>query len=329
MAAPTLVQRLDRVQMRRRPLALLLATVKKFGDDQAAKLAVVVAFYAFFSIFPLLLVFVTLLGYVLAGDHALMHTLSTSVLSRFPVIGTTLRAQRLHGSASALVIGIVLALWSGSAVTGAMSDALAQIWEIPRPQRPGFLRKRLRGLAVLLGLALLFFLASAASGLAGGGLGSAGVVIVGVVVSLILNLCLFTASFHFLCAQPEDWHALLPGASAAAVLWTLLQSLGGAYIAHIGHSDSAYGTFAVVLGILTWLHLGTQMTLYCAEFNTVLAGRRWPRSLFDRPGDQPAGARPLGGRRAGEVSESSAQADESTALPEPGSAHRSGDPGCG
>ncbi len=323
MAAPTLVQRLDRIQMRQRPLALLIATVKKFADDQAAKLAVVVAFYAFFSIFPLLLVFVTLLGYMLAGDHALMHTLSTSVLSRFPVIGTTLRTQRLRGSAPALVIGIVLALWSGSAVTGAMSDALAQIWEIPRLQRPGFLRKRLRGLAVLLGLALLFFLASAASGLAGGGLGSAGVVIVGLVVSLILNLCLFTASFHFLCAQPEDWHALLPGASAAAVLWTLLQSLGGAYIAHIGHSDSAYGTFAVVLGILTWLHLGTQMTLYCAEFNTVLAGRRWPRSLFDRPGDQAASARALGGSRVGEVSELSAQADASTALPGQDSPRRS------
>jgi membrane protein len=289
------VRKLDRYQQRHKPLALVFATIKKFSDDQAGNLAVVIAFYAFFSIFPLLLVFVTVLGYVLAGDHSLMNTISTSVLAKFPVIGTSLRGHQLKGSALALILGILLSLWSGSGVTGAMSNALEQIWEIPRQKRSSFISKKLRGLLLLLALGALFAVASGASGVVSGGLGGGVLTAVGYVVSIALNFGLFLAAFHFLCEQPPGWKKLMPGAVAAAILWTLLQALGGAYIEHISHSDQAYGTFALVLGILTWLHLGTQMTLYCVEFNTVLAGKRWPRSLFDAPDEQPKQARPLGG----------------------------------
>jgi uncharacterized BrkB/YihY/UPF0761 family membrane protein len=136
-----------------------------------------------------------------------------------------------------------------------------------------------------------------------GGLGGWPLKIVGYLVAIALNFGLFLASFHFLCEEPPDGGELMPGAALAAILWTILQSLGGIYIKHIGKTDSTYGTFALVLGILTWLHLGTQMTLYCAEFNTVLSGKRWPRSLFDAHDDQPDQARPLGGLTVGEVSE--------------------------
>jgi len=297
MATATAIQRLDRFQQRHSPLALLVATVKKANDDQASNLAVVVAFYAFFSIFPLLLVFVTVLGYVLGGDPSLMRSVSNSALGTFPVIGDTLRQRHLHGNLLALVAGIVLSLWSGSAVTGAMSNALEHIWEIPRSERTSFIKKKVRGLSLLAGLALLFFAASGASGLAGGGLGGAGLVVVGIAASALVNLCLFLASFRLLCAWQAPWRELIPGAVAAAILWTLLQALGGLYVGHISHSDSAYGTFAVVLGILAWLQLGCRITVYCAELNTVIAGRRWPRSLLG--GQQPAGAHPLGGPAVG------------------------------
>jgi membrane protein len=298
------VRTFDRYQQRHKPLALLVATAKKFSDDQAASQAVVVAFYAFFSLFPLLLVFVTVLGYVLAGDTSLMNSVSDSVLGRFPVIGPSLANEHLKGSALALIAGILLSTWSGSNVTGAMSSALEQVWEIPRRDRASFLQKKIRGLLLLVMLGALFIVASAASGVVSGGLGGWPLKIVGYLVAIALNFGLFMASFRFLCEEPPGWEVLMPGAGAAAILWTVLQSLGGVYIHHIGKSDSAYATFGLVLGILTWLHLGTQMTLYCAEFNTVLAGRRWPRSLFDASDDQPEQARPLGGLTVGEVTES-------------------------
>jgi len=297
------VRRFDRYQQRHKPLALLVATIKKFSDDQAGNQAVVVAFYAFFSLFPLLLVFVTVLGYVLAGDTSLMNSVSNSVLGRFPVIGASLANEHLKGDALALVVGVLLSTWSGSNVTSAMSSALERVWEIPRKDRANFLQKKVRGVLLLMLLGALFIVASAASGVVSGGLGGWPLKIVGYLVAIVLNFGLFLASFHFLCEEPPDRAELVPGAAVAAILWTVLQSLGGVYIKHIGQSASTYGTFALVLGILTWLHLGTQMTLYCAEFNTVLSGKRWPRSLFDAHDDQPDQARPLGGLKVGEVSE--------------------------
>jgi membrane protein len=297
------VRKFDRYQQRHKPLAVLVATIKKFSDDQAGNLAVAVAFYTFFSLFPLLLVFVTVLGYVLAGDPTLMHSVSTSVLSRFPVIGTSLSHDHLKGDALALIVGLLLSLWSGSNVTGQMSSALERVWEIPRKERASYLDKKIRGLLLLAVLGLFFIVASAASGVVSGGLGGWPLKIVGYIFAIALNFGLFMASFHFLCEEPPNRGQLMPGAAVAAILWTVLQSLGGVYIKHIGKSDSTYGTFALVLGILTWLHLGTQMTLYCAEFNTVLSGKRWPRSLFDAHDDQPDQARPLGGLTVGEVSE--------------------------
>ena len=98
-----LVAKLDAAQQKHPLLAVPVATLKKFDDDQASNLAAVIAFYAFFSVFPLLLVFVTILGYVLAGDKSALDSVQNSVLARFPVIGHQIADKRIKGSAVALV----------------------------------------------------------------------------------------------------------------------------------------------------------------------------------------------------------------------------------
>jgi uncharacterized BrkB/YihY/UPF0761 family membrane protein len=136
---------------------------------------------------------------------------------------------------------------------------------------------------LVVALGALFAVASGVSGVAGGGLGGPLLFVFGIIVSLLLNVGLFLLSFRFLCSEQKPWRTLLPGATSAAVLWTLLQTLGGLYIGHIDKTSSAYGTFALVLGLLAWLHLGAQATLYSAELNSVLAGKLWPRRLFGEP----------------------------------------------
>jgi membrane protein len=289
------IRRFDRFQQRHEPLTLVCATLRKFNDDQAASFAVAVAFYAFFSIFPLLLVFMTVLGYVLSGDHSLMVSVRDSVLGRFPVIGQSLQHDRLHGSALALAAGIALSLWSSLGVTGAITTAQDHVWAIPQDERANFLKKRLRGLAVLSAVGLLFVIATGASGIVSSGLGGgAALKVSGVIFSLLVNVFVFLTAFMLLCSAPPPWRKLLPGAIAAAVVWTVLQLLGGLYIDHIKQSGSAYGTFALVLGILAWLHLGAQLTMYCAELNTVLEGKLWPRSLLgpqqEAPAEEPVSA---------------------------------------
>ena len=74
------VKKFDGFQQRNRALRVPFAVIKKFGDDQAGSLAALVAYYAFFSLFPLLLVFVTVLGFVLHGDPSAQKSVANSVL---------------------------------------------------------------------------------------------------------------------------------------------------------------------------------------------------------------------------------------------------------
>src|ERR1700759_5597880 len=107
------LHRFDDYQQKRKWLALPVAVIKKFGDDQGGNLASLVAWYGFFSLFPLLLVFATILGYVLAGDPSTRQSVEHSVQSQFPAIGSSLPLKSISGSAFALAVGLPQALWAG------------------------------------------------------------------------------------------------------------------------------------------------------------------------------------------------------------------------
>ncbi len=275
------VKAFDRVQQRHRALAIPMAVIKKFSDDQGGSLAALVAYYAFFSLFPLLLVMVTILGFVLQGDPHAQESIKNSVLGQFPIVGTQIQVQALRGRAAALVIGILTSLLGGLGVTQAAQNALDRVWAVPFKHRPDFLRSRLRGLMLLASLGVLFILATLASGLVTGGLGGPLAKIAGIVLSLALNFGLFFAAFRLLTARTVATRCLWTGVAVAAVFWEILQVLGGYYIGHeLKHTTATYAHFGVVIALLVFLHLGAQLTLYAAEINVVLARNLWPRSLF-------------------------------------------------
>src|SRR5256886_10798109 len=108
-----IVARVDAFQQRRRWTAFPYAVIKKFGDDQAGNLAALIAYYGFFSIFPLLLVFVTALGLLLHGDPSLQRSIEQSALRNFPVIGPQI-SENVHSisrNGLALGVGIAGTLW--------------------------------------------------------------------------------------------------------------------------------------------------------------------------------------------------------------------------
>ena len=165
-----LVQAVDDFQQRRRWLAFPVAVVKKYGEDQAGQKAALLAYYGFFSLFPLLLVAVTVLGFLLHGDSDMGQRIVDSAVAQFPVIGNDLgrsvSQSHLRGSGVALAVGALFALWGGLGVAEAAQAAMNGIWNVPRRRYPNFLLRRLRGLAwlVILGGGLL--LASVVSGFA-------------------------------------------------------------------------------------------------------------------------------------------------------------------
>jgi len=277
------VRAFDRYQQRRKWLAIPFAVIKKFSDDGAGSLAALVAYYAFFSIFPLLLVLVTILGFVLQGDANAQKSVENSVLGQFPVIGDQIHVHQLSGSATALVIGLVVSLLGGLGVTQAAQNAFDRVWAVPFKDRPDFLRKRLRGLLLLVCLGALFVVSTAVSGLAAG-LGGPWFKIASYAISLTVNFALFLAAFRFLTSATIPTRCLWVGVAFAAVSWEILQVVGGLYINHVyRHASSTYSQFALVIALLVWLHLGAQLTLYSAEINVVVARRLWPRSVTGPP----------------------------------------------
>ena len=276
------VRAFDSLQRRHAALAIPVAVVRNLSDQGAGNAAALIAYWAFFSIFPLLLVFVSILGFVLQGDLAAQHTIEHSALDRFPIVGV--HPGALRGSGVGLAIGLVGTLLSGLGVTLATENALAVVYMIPRTRRPSFLSSRWRGLQLLVAAGVLQILSTVAAGVVSGGFGGPAVAIAGLAVSLVLNLALFFVVFRVLTGGVLATRRLWPGIVVAAVGWEVLQAVGGIYVAHvIKGAGQTYGSFATVIGLLAWLYLGARVVVYAAEINVVVTGRMWPRSILDPP----------------------------------------------
>ncbi len=277
---------LDRYQQQSHRLSFVAAVLKKFGDDQAGQLAALIAYYGFFSLFPLLLVFVTVLGFVLQGNPSAQASILHSTLSQFPIIGNQLQSNihSLKGSAASLTIGIAGSLFAGLGITGATQNAFNQVWAVPHKQRPNFIRARLRGLGLLVVLGILAIASTVVAGYVTAGGHGALATTGGVIVALIVNLLLFFTAFRLLTTRTVETRDLVPGVIVAAVIWQILQHVGVYYVDHvIRHAQETSGLFAFVLGLLAWLYLGGQVTLIAAEINVVRARGLWPRSFFSEP----------------------------------------------
>jgi membrane protein len=260
-----------------------VAVLKKFGDDRATRLAALVAYYAFFSLFPLLLALTSILGFVLDGNPSLRDDIIETVVGRIPVIGSELRDQvhPLTGSGVALVVGLAGALWAGLGVTVALGTAFAEIWDVPRLEQPSGLRARARGLVILLILGVTLVATTIATGFAtSGGLHPVATGVTAVVAALAVNALMLLTVFALLTPPPRHIGDLVPGVAVAAVGSLLLQAAGGWYVNHtISDASAVYGTFALVIGLLSWFWLGAQLLLMAAEVNVVFNWRLWPRSL--------------------------------------------------
>jgi membrane protein len=275
-------ERLDQWQRRHAPAALVVAVARKFVDDRASGLAALVAYYAFFSIFPLLLVFVSVVGF-LAEDAALREEIVDSLFAEMPVIGPEVRGQvgTLTGSGPALALGVVTALFGGLGLTLAIGRAFARVWDVPPIARPDALVARARGLLLLFLVGATVIATTVVAGVAtAGAVGRAGERVAGFAVSLAFDVAVMFLLFRIGTSARISWRALVPGVLVAAVGWILLQSIGGLYVEHaVRRASDTYGMFAAVIGLLSWLWIGGRLLLVAAELNVVLAERLWPRSL--------------------------------------------------
>jgi YihY family inner membrane protein len=279
------LDRLDSYQRRHPALGVPIAVARKFIEDESINLAAVIAFWAFFSIFPLLLIFVTLLGYVL--PPSLQGDVLRSAASFFPLLSTD-SIGRLSGQWWTLVVGILSAVWSGSFVVIAIQSAFNSVWEIPHAQRPSIGAQIKRGLfalgAIALGLVVSTVISSYLTATATGT--SLGVVahLAGYLIAVALDVGLFIVTFRLLTDRDVSTRDVLPGALLSGIVFWLLQQLSSLIIfRYLHNAERIYGSYATVITMLTWFYSQSVVTLVGAQLNVVLKERLHPRRLIPAP----------------------------------------------
>ena len=276
----------DRVQQRFTPAAFVFGVMKKYGDDAGGVLVANLAYSSFITLFPLLLIFVSILGLVAASHPAFREEAIKTVYDQIPIIGEQLQRnvnELQPSSTTGLIVGLLVLIWGATGLAQAGLFAMTAVWNVPGPARPGYFQR--------LGRALLFLL------LLGGGViattfltalnaystKAAIWAILLQVLTVALNIGMYLGVFRALTPKGVPTHNLLPGSVVGGIAWTLLQIIGTYVMGRFLQSASAYGIFATVLGLLAWIYLAVNITVYAAEVNVVLARRLWPRSIVQPP----------------------------------------------
>lgn len=281
-----LAERVDRYQRAHRWLGLPVAVVYKFLDDGGTYLAGLLTYYGIVSVFPLLLLLNTLLGYVLHNNADLQQQVVNSALRQFPIIGDQIgqNVHSLHGSTVGIVVGVVGALYGGLGIANASQYASNTLWAVPHTKRPALPGVYGRSILLLLvfGLGVVVTTGLAALALPDIASGALGVFIrvLATITAVVLNTGLFVLAMRVLVSAPLTLRDVLPGAICAGLLWQALQQ-GGAYLVvhELRGTSATYGLFGIVLGLLLWLYLSALIFLICSEVNVVRVHRLWPRSL--------------------------------------------------
>ena len=280
------IRSVDGTQRRFTPTAFVFGVIKKYGDDNGGVLVSNLAYSAFVSLFPLLLVLITILGLMASIDASFKTDVLNAVAGQVPLIGNQLTGnvhQLKRSSVIGLIVGVAGLIWGSAGLAQAGLFTMEQVWNLPGPARPGYVQR--------LGRAGLFL------GLLGGGV----IVTTGLaslttylhsglafkipleVLTAAFNVGMYIGAFRALTPKGVPTRGLLPGAVTGGILWTVLQILGTWLVHHFLHSDTVYGVFATVLGLVAWIYLAVEITVYCAEINVVLARRLWPRAVVQPP----------------------------------------------
>jgi len=273
---------IDRWQQKRKLSSFTFAVFKKYSEDNGGYQAALLTYYGFLSLFPLLLVLVTIIQLWFNNDPLVRHDISTSIKHFFPVLGDQLE-HNIHGIRRAgvgLVIGLLFTMYGARGAADAFRYTVDNMWQIPKSKRVGFPRNILHSLAIMGAAAAGFGATAAISGFTAD-LGHATWVKIAVnVAGAGILVIVIGYAFRIATAGRLRLRYMLLGATIAAIIIQLLLSFGGIIVAHeLKNLNSLYGTFAVVLGMLFWIYLMAQVVLLSAEIDTVRHFKLWPRSL--------------------------------------------------
>ena len=287
----TRIRPVRRARRRSPVIDIVVLASQGYARHLASRNAALLAYYGFLTLFPLIMVATTILGFFLQGDPELRTEIVESAVSQIPVLGDQILNQsgQIGGSLTALVIGLASGLWGSTRAFAALQTALDDAWEVPVEHRPNLVVRRVRSVIGLLVIGGAQFATVTLTSIAGwADLGSLSRIAIGLGV-LAVNIAVVTTMFRYLSAAEVSWTMAWPGGVISGVAYTALQLIGTQVVSRLlSGAHSVYGAFASVLAITGWLLIHAVVSLFAAEINAAIHARRLvpvEESLDVRVGD--------------------------------------------
>ena len=256
-----LKDRIDALQRRHRTIGFTYAVFKRYVEDHGAWLGSLISYYGFFSLYPLVIVFVTASTWLFRDRPDELQRILEALWSKVPFAeagATQAEIERRVSEFSAnrwvLVLSLLVTLWGGLGVVRVLQDGVNTMWGVARFRRPRFARKVLRAIAIigLLGLDLIGTTVVAGLSVAAD-LPWGGVVVVAV-ANIAMSVAIAVAVYHLAIATPVQTRVLLPGAFVIAVGTYIVTLVGGLYVKDVvTRMSGLYGPFASTIGLLAYV----------------------------------------------------------------------------
>ena len=272
-------------------ISLLKQTFSEWLDDKVPQLGAALAYYTVFSLAPLVLLLLAIVGFLFRNDPAGAWQKVTEQMSYFldksaidVVQGIAQKASQPSKGVLATSIGILLALFGASGVFGQLQDALNTIWGVktkPGVGIMGFIRSRFLSFAMVAGVCFLLLVSLVLESLLKSfshyvqAMLPGGIVIALVVYStfdLAVVVLLFASIFKFLPDVKLQWRDVWIGAVMTAIFFAIGKWALGLYLGS-GTASSAYGAASSLITLLLWIYYSSQILLFGAEFTQVYAAR--------------------------------------------------------
>jgi len=291
-------------------LPLLVETWQEFQTDDAGQLGAALSYYATFSIFPLLLLLLASLGFVLdywpVAIDAQAEILAVISQNFSPQLSATV--EQILGvlknqAGAATGIGLIVLLLGASGVFQQLDTSFNKIWKVPqKPQASGIvstvigvLNDKLFSFGMVLAVGFLMLISLTLTGLSqallgvlndlpvvGGFFGYA----LGLLITLLLSTLIFALLFRYLPDAKVRWRDVWLGALLTAIIWEIAKRLLGIYIGQSSYA-SAYGAVGTVLVLMAWVYFSSQVLFLGAEFTEVYSRRHGSRAPIPEPEPTP------------------------------------------
>ncbi len=255
-----------------------LAVQDRYNEDAGGQLAAAIAYFGFLTLFSIVLLGLSMVGFLLAGKPALQarasEALTHAVPGLGPAIGETITSL-VNSPTATGVVGLLGLLLAGLPVVDFATVATSRIFRVE--DDANLAKHKLRSITALVGLGLLSLLGAAAGVYVG--LDFSGVVeflvgLAGIALSLVLDTALFLVAYRVLTANHgPPWRELWPGALLAGIGWTALKIFASTFVAtQVANARGVYGSLATVIAVVIYFYLfylAGRLYVYGAELNAV------------------------------------------------------------